>query len=201
MLSHANNTSQEFEEKVSKWLKEKKHPTLNRPFNRLVYKPMLELINYLKENNFKVFIVSGGGVEFMRVWVEEAYGIPKDQIIGSSIKTKLEFNNNEPVIKRLPEIDFIDDGKGKPVGIHKFIGRKPVFAVGNSDGDLEMLRWTASGTGERFMLYIHHTDDEREWKYDRNSSIGRLDKGLDTAIEKKWSIVDMKKDWKVIFPN
>jgi phosphoserine phosphatase len=200
MSTHAGNTTDEFEAIVKEWMANAKHPRFNRPYTDLVYQPMLELIKYLQENDFKTFIVSGGGIEFMRPWVEEAYGIPKDQVIGSSIKTEYDYNNGNPVIKRLPELDFIDDKEGKPEGINKFIGRKPVFASGNSDGDLQMMRWTASNKLKSFMLYVHHTDAEREWAYDRDSHIGRLDKGLDEANKKGWTVVDMKNDWNVIYP-
>jgi hypothetical protein len=154
----------------------------------------------LPANGFKTWIVSGGGIEFMRPWVEKVYGIPPEQVIGSSIKTKFEIRDGKPILVRLPEIDFIDDKAEKPVGIHKFIGRRPVAAFGNSDGDLQMLQWTAAGPGARFCLYVHHTDEKREWAYDRNSSIGRLDKGLNEAQAKGWTVVDMQKDWKRIFP-
>ena len=200
MATHAGNTTDEFEAIVNEWLSTAKHPTQNRPYTALVYQPMLELINYLQENDFKTFIVSGGGIEFMRPWVEEVYGIPRDQVIGSSIKTKYDYNDGDPVIKRLPEVDFIDDKEGKPEGINKFIGRKPVFASGNSDGDLQMMRWAASNELESFMLYVHHTDSVREWAYDRDSHIGRLDKGLDEANKNDWTIINMKDDWKVIYP-
>jgi len=200
MTTHAGNTTEEFEEIVKDWLATAKHPRFNRPYTDLVYQPMLELLDYLRANDFKTFIVSGGGIEFMRPWVEEVYGIPRDQVIGSSIKTEYDYNNGDPIIKRLPEIDFIDDKEGKPEGINKFIGRKPVFASGNSDGDLQMMRWAASSKYKSYMLYVHHTDSIREWAYDRNSHIGRFDKGLDEAIEKGWTIVDMKNDWKVIYP-
>lgn len=200
MASHAGMTTDEFEVIVKEWLASAKHPRFDRPFNQLIYQPMLELLNYLRANDFKTFIVSGGGVEFMRTWVEEAYGIPKDQVIGSTIKTAFDYNDGDPVIRRLPEIDFIDDGEGKPVGISKFIGRRPVFASGNSDGDLPMLQWTTAGKGRRFALYLHHTDSVREWAYDRKSHIGKLDKGLDQAKEKGWTVIDMEKDWNVVYP-
>jgi len=200
MATHAGMTTDEFEVIVKDWLATAKHPRFNRPYTDLVYQPMLELLDYLRANDFKTFIVSGGGIEFMRPWVEEVYGIPKNQVVGSSIKTKFVFKDGLPVIERLPEIDFIDDKEGKPLGINRFIGRKPVFASGNSDGDLAMLQWTAAGEGKRFVMYLHHTDDVREWAYDRNSSIGRLDKGLDEATEKGWTVIDMKNDWKVIYP-
>jgi hypothetical protein len=166
----------------------------------MVYQPMLELLAYLRANSFKTFIVSGGGIEFMRPWTEKVYGIPPEQVIGSSIKTKFEIRDGNPVLMRLPEVDFIDDKAGKPVGIHRFIGRRPIAAFGNSDGDLQMLQWTAAGSGARFMGLVHHTDAEREWAYDRKSSIGRLDKALDEAQQKRWTLVDMKDDWKVIYP-
>lgn len=199
MATHANTTTEEFEQIVKEWVKIAKHPKFNRPFTDLVYQPMLELLEYLRENEFKTYIVSGGGIEFMRPLTEALYGIPPEQVIGSSIKVKFENGEDGPVLLRLPEIDFIDDKEGKPVAIHKFIGQKPLAAFGNSDGDLQMLQWTASNNPS-FMLYVHHTDSEREWAYDRDSHIGRFDKGLDEAKEKGWTIVDMKNDWKVIYP-
>jgi hypothetical protein len=144
--------------------------------------------------------VSGGGIDFMRPWTEQAYGIPPEQVIGSSIKTKFEMRDGKPVLRRLPEIDFIDDKDGKPVGIGKFIGRRPILAFGNSDGDQQMLEWTAAGSGARFMGLVHHTDAEREWAYDRKSHVGQLDKALDEALAKGWTVVSMKDDWKTIFP-
>ena len=200
MATHGGNTVGEFEQIVKDWLASARHPRFDRPYTDLVYQPMLELIDYLKENEFKVFIVSGGGIEFMRPWVEGVYGIPKDQVIGSSIKTKYDYNDGNPVIRRLPEMNFIDDKEGKPEGINQHIGRKPVFASGNSDGDLQMLRWTDSNSYPSFQLYLHHTDSDREWAYDRESHIGRLDKGLDEGMEKGWSIIDMKRDWKIVYP-
>ena len=162
---------------------------------------MLEVLAYLRANGFRTYIVSGGGIEFMRPWTETVYGIPPEQVIGSSIKTTFEMRNGKPVLLRLPELNFIDDGAGKPVGINQHIGRRPIAAFGNSDGDLQMLQWTTAGQGLRFALYVHHTDGDREWAYDRNSSIGRLDKGLDEARVKGWTVVDMKRDWKVIYPR
>ena len=161
---------------------------------------MLELLAYFRENGFKTYIVSGGGVEFMRPWTEKVYGIPPEQVVGSSGKLKWDMRDGKPVLMRLPEIDFIDDGPGKPVGIQKFIGRRPIAAFGNSDGDHQMLQWTAAGEGLRFMLLVHHTDGEREWAYDRQSPIGRLDKALDEAQSRGWTVVDMKKDWNRVFP-
>jgi hypothetical protein len=166
----------------------------------MIYQPMVELLRYLRANGFKTYIVSGGGIEFMRPWVERAYGIPPEQVIGSTIKTKFEMRDGKPVIVRLPEVDFISDKEGKPVAINKFIGRRPILAFGNSDGDLQMLQWTAAGSGARFMGIVHHTDADREWAYDRKSSIGRLDKALNEAQAKGWTVVDMKRDWKRVFP-
>lgn len=200
MASHAGMTSEEFEQSVTNWIDTATHPRFNKPYKDLVYQPMLELISYLKANEFTVFIVSGGGMAFMRPWAENVYGIPRHQIVGSSIKTKFTTENNNPQINRLPEIDFIDDKEGKPVGIDRHIGRKPIFCSGNSDGDLAMMQWTASGDGNRLMLYLHHTDSTREWAYDRNSHVGRFDKGLDMAKSKGWAITDMAKDWKVVYP-
>ena len=200
MATHAGMTTTEFEQTVKDWLAAAKHPRFKRPYTDLVYQPMLEVLAYLRANNFKTFIVSGGGIEFMRPWTEGVYGIPPEQVIGSSIKTKYEIRNGKPVLVRLPEINFIDDKAGKPVGIHQHIGRRPIAAFGNSDGDLQMLQWTAAGKGARFMLIVHHTDAEREWAYDRKSKIGRLDKALDEALTRGWTVVDMKQDWKVIYP-
>jgi phosphoserine phosphatase len=200
METHAGMTTEEFEQIVKDWLATARHPRFNKPYNQLVYQPMLELLDYLRANDFKTFIVSGGGIEFMRPWVEEVYGIPTDQVVGSSIATEFDYNNGNPVIRRLPKIDFIDDKEGKPVGINKFIGKKPVFASGNSDGDLQMMQWADSNTYKSFQLYLHHTDADREWAYDRDSHIGKLDKGLDEANEKGWTIIDMKNDWNVIYP-
>jgi len=200
MTTHAGVTTEEFKKIVKDWLSSAKHPRFNRPFTDLVYQPMLDLLAYLRENGFKTYIVSGGGVEFMRPWTEKIYGIPPEQVVGSSIKLKFEMRDGKPVLMRLPDIDFIDDGPGKPVGIQKFIGRRPIAAFGNSDGDHQMLQWTAAGEAPRFMLIVHHTDAEREWAYDRQSSIGRLDKALDEAQRRGWTIVDMKRDWKKVFP-
>jgi haloacid dehalogenase-like hydrolase len=201
MATHAGMTSEEFEKIVSDWIATAKHPKTGRLFTEMVYQPMLELLTCLRANGFKTFIVSGGGIEFMRPWSERVYGIPPEQVIGSSIKTKFDLRDGKPVLVRLPEINFIDDGPGKPVGIQMQIGRRPLAAFGNSDGDLQMLQWTAAGNGARFMGLVHHTDAEREWAYDRNSPIGRLEKALDEAQGRGWTVVDMKKDWKTIFPD
>jgi hypothetical protein len=200
MASHAGMTSDEFEASVRDWLQTARHPRFERPYTDLVYQPMLELLDYLRANGFTTFIVSGGGIDFMRPWVEEVYGIPPHQVVGSSIKAEFDYNAGSPVIRKLPELDFIDDKAGKPVGIYKFIGKKPIFASGNSDGDLQMLQYTASNPQGAFMLYLHHTDRDREWAYDRESHIGRLDKGLDEAKKNGWSVIDMKNDWKVVYP-
>jgi hypothetical protein len=200
MVTHAGMTTEEFERIVKDWIASAKHPQTGKLYTAMVYQPMLELLAYLRANGFKTFIVSGGGVEFMRPWTQRVYGIPPEQVIGSSIKTKFELRDGKPVLARLPEIDFIDDKAGKPVGIHKFIGSRPIAAFGNSDGDLQMLQWTAAGAGPRLMVLVHHTDTEREWAYDRKSHVGRLDRALDEAVARGWTVVDMKKDWKVIYP-
>jgi len=201
MASHAGMTTVEFEAIVKGWIATAKHPTTGRPFTEMVFQPMLELLDYLRANGFKTFIVSGGGIEFMRPWTEQVCGIPPEQVVGSSIKTAFEMRDGEPVLVRLPEIEFFDDKEGKPVGIHSHIGRRPIAAFGNSDGDLQMLQWTAAGDGPSFCLYVHHTDAEREWAYDRESHIGRLDKGLDQAEARGWTVVDMKDDWRVVYPG
>jgi phosphoglycolate phosphatase-like HAD superfamily hydrolase len=200
MATHAGMTTEEFEKLVKDWLATAKHPTTKRPYTEMVYQPMLEVLAYLRANGFKTFIVSGGGIEFMRPWTEKVYGIPPEQVVGSSIKTKFEPRDGKPVLVRLPELNFIDDNVGKPVGIHQHIGRRPIAAFGNSDGDLQMFQWTTAGAGARFALIVHHTDAEREWAYDRTSSIGKLDKAWDEAKTKNWTVVDMKQDWKTIFP-
>lgn len=200
MATHAGMTTDEFAAIVREWVATARHPTTDRRYIDMVYQPMLELLDYLRMNEFKTFIVSGGGIEFMRPWVESVYGIPPEQVVGSSIKTRFELRDGQPVLVRLPEIDFVDDKAGKPVGINSHIGRRPLLASGNSDGDLQMLQYTAAGAGPRLMLYLHHTDAEREWAYDRESSIGRLDQGLDEARAKGWTVIDMKADWKVVFP-
>jgi phosphoserine phosphatase len=198
--SHTGMTTDEFAQIVKDWVAQAKHPKLQRPYTDLVYQPMLELLGYLRANGFKTFIVSGGGVEFMRVFAEQVYGIPPEQVVGSVGETRLEMRNGKPVLVKLPKINLVDDKAGKPVGINRFIGRRPILAFGNSDGDQQMLQWTAAGDGLRFMGIVRHTDGDREWAYDRQSSIGRLDKALDEAIQKGWTVVDMKQEWKVIYP-
>jgi phosphoserine phosphatase len=199
MATHAGMTTDEFARTAEKWLATAKHPRFNRPYTDLVYQPMIELLDYLRANGFKTYIVSGGGIEFMRPWTEEIYGIPPEQVIGSSIGTKFEIKDGRPILVRLPEIDFIDDKAGKPVGINRHIGRRPIAAFGNSDGDLQMLQWTTAGPGIRFGMIVHHTDAEREYAYDRESAIGRLDKALDSAKLHGWTVVDMQSDWKRVF--
>lgn len=198
--THAGMTTTQFDSAVAQWIDTALHPVKKKRYKELVYQPMLELIKYLQAHQFKTFIVSGGGIDFMRAWAEDVYGIPKNQIIGSSIKSKYDYGAGHPVIIKLAAPDFIDDHEGKPVGIQKFIGRKPVIACGNSDGDLQMLQWAASGKYRNLELYVHHTDSLREWAYDRQSPVGKLDKGLDEARQKKWLIADMKTDWKIIYP-
>ncbi len=201
MATHAGMTTDEFSQIVTDWINTARHPKTNKLYKEMVYQPMLELLDYLRDNGFKTYIVSGGGVDFMRPWTEEVYGIPSDQVIGSSGKVKFEIRDGKPVLIKLPRINFIDDKQDKPVGIHQYIGKRPIAAFGNSDGDLQMLQWTAAGQGKRLIMYIHHTDAEREWAYDRDSHIGRLDKGLDEAIKNGWVIVDMKTDWNKIYPE
>ncbi len=200
MVTHAGMTTGEFARIVEDWLSTARHPTLKRPYTDLAYQPMLELLAYLHANGFKVFIVSGGGVEFMRTFSEKLYGIPPEQVIGSSIVTRYEVRNGIPVLVREPKLEFINDKEGKPVAINKFIGRRPIAAFGNSDGDFQMLQWVSAGTGARFGLLIHHDDVEREFAYDRDSDIAKLDRGLDEAQKCGWIVVSMKKDWKKIFP-
>lgn len=201
MATHTGMTTDEFTEIVVKWLQTATHPTLHKPYTALVYKPMLELLSYLRENGFKTFIVSGGGIEFMRPWTEAVYGIPPEQVVGSSILTKFELRDGKPVLIREPKLNFFDDKAGKPVGINQHIGRRPIFAFGNSDGDLQMLQYTTlASTGKRFAGIVHHTDGEREFAYDRESHIGRLDQALVEAKKNNWTVVDMKKEWKVVYP-
>jgi phosphoglycolate phosphatase-like HAD superfamily hydrolase len=197
--THAGMTTEEFQKIVKDWLTTAKHPKTGRPYTQMVYQPMIELLAYLRANGFKTFVVSGGGVEFMRAFAEETYGIPPEQVIGSSGQLKFEPRDGQPVLIKLPEVDFVNDKEGKPVSIQKFIGRRPIAAFGNSDGDLQMLQWTATGSGPSFCLYVHHDDSDREWAYDRQSSVGRLDKGLDEARVRGWTVVSIKNDWKRVF--
>jgi phosphoglycolate phosphatase-like HAD superfamily hydrolase len=198
MASHTGMTTVEFEQIVADWITTARHPSLEVPYTDLVFQPMLELLDYLDAVGFTCFIVSGGGIEFMRPWVESVYGIPPERVIGSSIKVVFELRDGEPVLVRRPEIDFIDDKQEKPVAIHKFIGRRPIAAFGNSDGDLQMLQWATAGSGARLGLIVHHTDAEREWAYDRESHVGRLDEALEEAKENGWIVVSVKRDWRTV---
>jgi len=200
LATHAGMTTAEFETIASDWIKTARHPKFDRPYTDLVYQPMLELLAYLRASGFKTFIVSGGGIEFVRPWSERVYGIPPEQVVGTSIKTAFKIDKGVPVLVRLPAVDFIDDGAGKPVGINSHIGRRPIAAFGNSDGDFQMLQWTtAARDRRRFGLIVHHNDAEREYSYDRKSSFGRLDKALDAAASNGWTVVSMKDDWKRVF--
>ena len=200
--SHSGMSVDEFHRLVLAWLDTARHPRFQRPYTSLVYQPMLELLTYLRANSFKTFIVSGGGIDFMRPWTDKVYGIPPEQVVGSSGVTKFEVGKDgKPVLMKTAQVEFVDDGPGKPVGINRFIGRRPIFAFGNSDGDQQMLEFTAGGSGARFMGIVHHTDAEREYAYDRNSNIGRLDKALDEGRARGWAVTDMKRDWRTIFPN
>jgi hypothetical protein len=203
MTTHAGMTSDEFGAIVTDWIATARHPKTGRLLTEMTYQPMKELLAYLRANGFKTFIVSGGGIEFMRPWAERVYGVPPEQVIGSSIKTKYEVRGKgtagKPVLARLPEINFIDDKAGKPVGIQQHIGRRPIAAFGNSDGDFEMLEWTTSAPGARLGMIVHHDDAEREWAYDRKSHIGKLDRGLNEAGARGWTVVSMKDDWKTVF--
>jgi phosphoglycolate phosphatase-like HAD superfamily hydrolase len=202
MATHAGMTNDEFQKVVTDWLTTARDPKFKRPYTELVYQPMIELLAYLRASGFKTFVVSGGGVEFMRPWAEQVYGIPPEQVIGSSIKTEFRMRDDTPTLYRLPQADFIDDKAGKPVGINQYIGRRPIAAFGNSDGDLEMLQWTTmAGAPARLGMLVHHTDAEREYAYDRNTEFGRLDKALDAATITGWTVVDMKADWKQIFKD
>lgn len=198
--SHTGITTDEFDKIVRDWLRTARHPKTGRRYTEMVYQPMLELLTYVRANGFKTFIVSGGGVEFMRCFAEQTYGIPPEQVVGSSGKLKFEMRDGKPVLVKLPEVQFVDDKDGKPIGIETFIGRRPIAAFGNSDGDQQMLEWTTAGNGARFALLVHHDDAEREWAYDRKSSIGKLDKAWDEAVAKGWTVVSIKDDWAIIFP-
>jgi hypothetical protein len=202
VATHTGMSNEEFEQIVTDWIATARHPKTGRLLTEMIYQPMVELLAYLRANGFKTFIVSGGGIEFMRPWTEKTYGVPPEQVVGSSVKTKYEMREkSKPMLMRLPAINFIDDKTGKPIGINEHIGRRPIAAFGNSDGDQQMLEWTTAGNGVRFALIVHHDDAEREWAYDRKSNIGRLDKAWDEAVAKGWTVVSMKDDWKTIFPS
>jgi hypothetical protein len=198
-VTHAGMTTEEFEATVRQWIATARHPKTGRPYVQMTYQPMLELLAFLRANGFKTYIVSGGGAEFMRPWAERVYGIPPEQVVGSRGKLKYEVRDGKPVLVKLPEIDLVDDKGGKPVGIQQQIGRRPIAAFGNSDGDFEMLEWTTTGPGPRLAMIVHHTDADREWAYDRNSPVGKLDRALDEATRRGWTVIDMKIDWKTIF--
>ena len=200
VATHTGMTEAQFKVTVKDWIGAATHPIKRKKYTELVFQPMLELMTYLRANGFKTFIVSGGEIGFMRAWVEEVYGIPPYQVVGTEFKLKYDVVNDTAVIDRLGAINFVDDGPGKPVGIQQHIGKRPVFAAGNSDGDYEMLRFTTNGTGPRMGIIVHHTDSTREWAYDRKSPIGRLERGLDDAPKFGWVLVDMQKDWKEIYP-
>ncbi len=199
--THSGMTTETFEKSVKDWMATATHPKTGKLYSHMIYQPMLELLDYLRANGYKTFIVSGGGVDFMRPWVEQAYGISPDQVVGSSGKVKYDTSNGKPVLIKLPEVNFIDDKEDKPVGIHQHIGKRPIFTVGNSDGDYAMLQWTSTASGPHFGMIVHHTDAAREFAYDRQSSIGHLDRGLNDATKYNWFIADMKTDWKTIFPG
>ena len=200
MATHAGMTSADFAGVAADWIGTARHPRFDRPYTELVYQPMLELLDYLRANDFKTYIVSGGGIAFMRPWTERVYGIPPEQVVGSQIELAYEVRDGEPVLVRQPEIAFIDDKAGKPVGIARHIGRRPLLAFGNSDGDYQMLEWTTAAPGRQLGLILHHDDAEREYAYDRDSHIGRLDKGLDDAADNGWVLVSMQRDWRQVFP-
>jgi phosphoserine phosphatase len=200
-LTHANTTTDEFAARVREWTRTARHPTLQRPYTQLTFLPMRELLDYLEANGFSTWIVSGGGVEFMRTFSQEIYGIPPERVIGSSIKSRYEVRDGVPVIVRLPEIDFVDDKEGKPVGIQRQIGKRPIAAFGNSDGDFQMLEWTTTGAGPRLAMIVHHDDATREFAYDRGSHIGKLERGLDEAAARGWTVISMKADWKQVYSN
>lgn len=201
LATHTGMTAEQFTETVTKWLASARHPKFKRPYTKLVYQPQLELMAYLRDNGFKTFIVSGGGIEFMRPWTERVYGVPPEQVVGSSVKTEFQMKNGKPALVRIPELNFIDDKAGKPVGIYEHIGRRPILAFGNSDSDMQMVQYTMAGEGRRMGLFVHHTDADSEYAYDRKSHVGTLDKALDQADANGWIIVDMKKDWKSVFPD
>jgi phosphoserine phosphatase len=200
MATQAGMTTTEFEAAVSDWVASARHPVTGRPYTGMVFQPMLELLDLLRAGGFEVYIVSGGGIDFMRPWADDVYGTPPENVVGSSFELRYERRESGPALVREPKMHFINDKGGKPVGIQRHIGRRPVIAVGNSDGDYEMLEWTTSGAGPRLGLIVHHTDAQREWAYDRQSSEGRLDRALNDAPAQGWTVVDMARDWRVVFP-
>jgi len=201
MATHTGMTAEQYTRRASEWIETAKHPKFKRLYTELVYQPQLELLAYLRDNGFKTFIVSGGGIEFMRPWTGRVYGIPPEQVVGSSVRTEFQMKDGKPVLVRIPKLNFNGDKAGKPVGIYEHIGRRPILAFGNSDSDVQMIQYTKGGEGLRLGLFVHHTDAEREYAYDRKSHMGTLDKVLDIAAENDWIVVDMKKDWKTVFPD
>ncbi|MGI9265618.1 MAG: HAD family hydrolase, partial [Gammaproteobacteria bacterium] len=200
VATHSGISNAEFESIVLQWMDTARHPETGKPYTGMVYQPMLELLDYLRAKQFMTFIVSGGGISFMRPWIEDAYGIRRDQVVGSSGEMRYEQAGEDFMISRQPDMHFINDKANKPVGIQRFIGRRPIIAVGNSDGDYEMLQWTTSGEGERLGILLHHTDAKREWAYDREARGGKLVKGLDDASNYGWTIIDMARDWNMVYP-
>jgi phosphoglycolate phosphatase-like HAD superfamily hydrolase len=198
--THTGMTTDEFSQAVTDWIATARHPQTKKLYTEMVYQPMLELLTYLRASGFKTYIVSGGGVEFMRPWTERVYGIPPEQVVGSSGKLKLEMRDGRPVLLKLAAIDLIDDKEGKPVGIQTRIGRRPIAAFGNSDGDLQMLEWATAGPGARLALFVHHDDAAREFAYDRDDKLQKFSVGWDEALARKWTVVSMKDDWQTIFP-
>jgi phosphoglycolate phosphatase-like HAD superfamily hydrolase len=200
LATHSGMTATEFADQASRWLRTTQHPKFKRPYIEAVYQPQLELLKYLRANGFKAFIVSGGGIAFMRPITQEVYGIPPEQVIGSSVVAEFQVKDGKPEVVRMPKINFVNDKAGKPVGIYQHIGRRPILAFGNSDSDMQMIEYTTAGEGRRLGLFVHHTDAEGEFAYDRKSHVGTLDKALDQATSRGWIIVDMKQDWKTVFP-
>ncbi|MCU0709983.1 MAG: haloacid dehalogenase-like hydrolase [Pirellula sp.] len=201
MATHAGMTTEEFEQTVIRWIAEARHPQTGKLFTEMVYQPMLEMMSYLRSKGFKTFIVSGGGIEFMRPWAERVYGVPPEQVIGSSVKTRFELLDGRPSLLRLPELNFLDDKSGKPIAIQLHIGRRPIIAFGNSDGDLEMLQWTTASDRPHLGVLVRHTDGNREYRYDRDSHVGRLDRALDLSGELGWVVIDMEQDWNRVYPE
>jgi len=199
LATNTGTSIEQYQQRVDQWLQTARHPRTKLPYTSMTYAPMRELLDYLRAYDFKTYIVSGGETEFMRPWTQKAYGIPRDQVIGSGFETQFQADGSGFELMRLPKLSFNDDGPGKPVAIQRYIGQRPILAFGNSDGDLQMLQWTTAGPGKRFAGIVHHTDAKREWAYDRDSHVGRLDKALDEARAKGWTVVDMEKEWKRIY--
>jgi phosphoserine phosphatase len=201
MATHTGMSSDEFAAEVTRWISTARHPVSGKLYSEMTYQPMLEVLQYLRANGYKTFIVSGGGIDFMRPWAERVYGVPPEQVVGSSVKVEYAIVDGKPLLRKIPQMNFIDDKEGKPVGIYQHIGRRPTMAFGNSDGDFQMLEWTTAGSGPRLGVYLHHDDAEREWAYDRDSHIGTLDRGLDEAEARRWVVISMRNDWRQVFPD